>query len=159
MSTNTFHYTICSTPNVYIFVYILIETRIAPLKFKKKKKKKKLSIFLVQEQLQPEILRTPCLTQPGFKLMTSRSWQYTSLSLLSLLEFVFWYPKAPTTATEHHLNLCVYQLWCRWNANPQPSALKWFTWKRYALSRRLLLKKHHRYNRQFLQQKIYYIDF
>ena len=32
MSTNTYSYTICSAPNVYIFVYILIETRIAPLK-------------------------------------------------------------------------------------------------------------------------------
>ena len=31
MSTNTSRYTICSTLNVYIFVYILIETRIAPL--------------------------------------------------------------------------------------------------------------------------------
>ena len=31
MSTNTFSYTICSAPNVYILVYILIETRIAPL--------------------------------------------------------------------------------------------------------------------------------
>ena len=31
MSTNTSSYTICSAPNVYIFVYILIETRIAPL--------------------------------------------------------------------------------------------------------------------------------
>ena len=31
MSTNTPRYTICSTPIVYIFVYILIETRIAPL--------------------------------------------------------------------------------------------------------------------------------
>ena len=31
MSTNTFSYAICSAPNVYIFVYILIETRIAPL--------------------------------------------------------------------------------------------------------------------------------
>ena len=31
ISTNTFRYTICSAPNVYIFVYILIETRIAPL--------------------------------------------------------------------------------------------------------------------------------
>ena len=31
MSTNTSSYTICSTPNVYICVYILIETRIAPL--------------------------------------------------------------------------------------------------------------------------------
>ena len=31
MSTNTFSYTICNAPNVYIFVYILIETRIAPL--------------------------------------------------------------------------------------------------------------------------------
>ena len=32
MSTNTSSYTICSAPNVYIFVYILIETHIAPLK-------------------------------------------------------------------------------------------------------------------------------
>ena len=31
MSINTYSYTICSAPNVYIFVYILIETRIAPL--------------------------------------------------------------------------------------------------------------------------------
>ena len=31
MSTNTSSYTICSAPNVYIVVYILIETRIAPL--------------------------------------------------------------------------------------------------------------------------------
>ena len=31
MSTNTSSYTICSAPNVYIFVYILIEIRIAPL--------------------------------------------------------------------------------------------------------------------------------
>ena len=31
MSTNTSRYTICSAPNVYILVYILIETRIAPL--------------------------------------------------------------------------------------------------------------------------------
>ena len=31
MSTNTFSYTICNPPNVYILVYILIETRIAPL--------------------------------------------------------------------------------------------------------------------------------
>ena len=31
MSTNTSSYTISSAPNVYIFVYILIETRIAPL--------------------------------------------------------------------------------------------------------------------------------
>ena len=33
MSTNTSSYTICSAPNVYIFVYILIETHIAPLTF------------------------------------------------------------------------------------------------------------------------------
>ena len=33
MSTNTSSYTICSAPNVYIFVYILIETRIAPLTY------------------------------------------------------------------------------------------------------------------------------
>ena len=33
MSTNTSSYTICSAPNVYIFVYILIETRIAPLSY------------------------------------------------------------------------------------------------------------------------------
>ena len=32
MSTNTSSYTICSAPNVYIFVYILIETLIAPFK-------------------------------------------------------------------------------------------------------------------------------
>ena len=32
MSTNTSSDTICRAPNVYIFVYILIETRIAPLK-------------------------------------------------------------------------------------------------------------------------------
>ena len=32
MSTNTSSYTICSAPNVYIFVYILIESRIAPLR-------------------------------------------------------------------------------------------------------------------------------
>ena len=32
MSTNTYSYTICSAPFVYIFVYILIETRIAPLR-------------------------------------------------------------------------------------------------------------------------------
>ena len=32
MSTNTSSYTICSAPNVYIFVYILIETRIVPLR-------------------------------------------------------------------------------------------------------------------------------
>ena len=31
MSTNTSRYTICSAPFVYIFVYILIETPIAPL--------------------------------------------------------------------------------------------------------------------------------
>ena len=31
MLTNTSSYTICSAPNVYIFVYILNETRIAPL--------------------------------------------------------------------------------------------------------------------------------
>ena len=31
MSTNSSSYTICSAPYVYIFVYILIETRIAPL--------------------------------------------------------------------------------------------------------------------------------
>ena len=31
ISTNTSNYTICSAPNVYIFVDILIETRIAPL--------------------------------------------------------------------------------------------------------------------------------
>ena len=31
MSTNTSSYTICSAPNIYIFVYILTETRIAPL--------------------------------------------------------------------------------------------------------------------------------
>ena len=31
MSTNTSSYTICRAPNVYTFVYILIETRIAPL--------------------------------------------------------------------------------------------------------------------------------
>ena len=31
MSTNTCSYTICSAPNGYIFVYILFETRIAPL--------------------------------------------------------------------------------------------------------------------------------
>ena len=31
MPTNTPSYTICSAPIVYIFVYILIETRIAPL--------------------------------------------------------------------------------------------------------------------------------
>ena len=34
MSTNTSSYTIRSAPNVYIFVYILIETRIAPLMVK-----------------------------------------------------------------------------------------------------------------------------
>ena len=34
MSTNTSSYTICSAPNVYIFAYILMETRIAPLKLK-----------------------------------------------------------------------------------------------------------------------------
>ena len=34
MSTNTSSYTICSAPNVYIFIYILIETHIAPLKSK-----------------------------------------------------------------------------------------------------------------------------
>ena len=33
MSTNTPSYTICSSPIVYIFVYILIETRIAPLRY------------------------------------------------------------------------------------------------------------------------------
>ena len=33
MSTNTSSYTICSAPFVYIFVYILIETRITPLTF------------------------------------------------------------------------------------------------------------------------------
>ena len=32
VSTNAFSCTICSAPNVYIFVYILIETRIAPLR-------------------------------------------------------------------------------------------------------------------------------
>ena len=32
MSTNTCSYTICSVPIVYIFVYILIETHIAPLR-------------------------------------------------------------------------------------------------------------------------------
>ena len=32
LSTNTSSYTICRAPNVYIFVYILIETRIAPLR-------------------------------------------------------------------------------------------------------------------------------
>ena len=32
MSTNTSSYIICSAPNVYIFVYILIETHIAPLR-------------------------------------------------------------------------------------------------------------------------------
>ena len=31
MPTNTSSYTICSAPDVYIFVYMLIETRIAPL--------------------------------------------------------------------------------------------------------------------------------
>ena len=31
MSADTSSYTICSAPNVYMFVYILIETRIAPL--------------------------------------------------------------------------------------------------------------------------------
>ena len=31
MLTNTSSYTICSAPNVYLFVYILIETRTAPL--------------------------------------------------------------------------------------------------------------------------------
>ena len=36
MSTNTSSYTICSAPNVYIFVYILIETRIAPLSISSK---------------------------------------------------------------------------------------------------------------------------
>ena len=36
MSTNTSSYTICSAPNVYIFVYILIATSIAPLKKKQK---------------------------------------------------------------------------------------------------------------------------
>ena len=35
MSTNTPSYTICSAPTVYIFVYILIETRFAPLMEKK----------------------------------------------------------------------------------------------------------------------------
>ena len=33
MSTNTSSYTICSAPIVYMFVYILIETRIAPLSY------------------------------------------------------------------------------------------------------------------------------
>ena len=33
MSTTTCSYTICSAPNVYIFVYILIETHLAPLIF------------------------------------------------------------------------------------------------------------------------------
>ena len=32
ISANTSSYAICSAPNVYIFVYILIETRIAPLR-------------------------------------------------------------------------------------------------------------------------------
>ena len=32
MSTNTFRYTICCTANVYIFVYILIEDHIVPLR-------------------------------------------------------------------------------------------------------------------------------
>ena len=31
MSADTSSYTICSAPNVYMFVYILIETRKAPL--------------------------------------------------------------------------------------------------------------------------------
>ena len=47
MSTNTSSYTICSAPNVYIFVYILIETRIAPLSvlfFKKQHTKRKILI-------------------------------------------------------------------------------------------------------------------
>ena len=34
MSTNTCSYTICSAPNVYVFVYILLETHIAPLRFR-----------------------------------------------------------------------------------------------------------------------------
>ena len=32
MSTNTFRYTMCSAPNVYMFVYTLIGAQIVPLK-------------------------------------------------------------------------------------------------------------------------------
>ena len=32
ISTNTFRYTMCCAPNVYMFVYILIGTHIVPLK-------------------------------------------------------------------------------------------------------------------------------
>ena len=35
-----------------------------------------LFIFLVQVRLRTEVIRTPSLTQSGFELMTSRSWQY-----------------------------------------------------------------------------------
>ena len=35
-------------------------------------------IFFVQVQLKKEVLRTPSSTQPRFKLITSRSWQYIS---------------------------------------------------------------------------------
>ena len=38
ISTNTFRYTMCCAPNVYMFVYILIGTPIVPLIKKKKKK-------------------------------------------------------------------------------------------------------------------------
>ena len=35
-------------------------------------------IFLVQVQLRTEVPHTPSSTRPGFELMTSRSWQYSS---------------------------------------------------------------------------------
>ena len=35
-------------------------------------------VSLVQVRLRTEVLRTPRSTRPGFKLMTSRSWQYIS---------------------------------------------------------------------------------
>ena len=41
--------------------------------------------------------------------------------LLPFLEFVLGYLKAPTTATEQHLNLCVYPLWHGRDVNMRPS--------------------------------------
>ena len=44
----------------------------------KQKKSSVVIIFVVQVRLGTEVLGTPSLTQLGFKLMTSRSWQYIS---------------------------------------------------------------------------------
>ena len=47
MSTNTSIYTMCSAPNIYIFVYILIETPIAPLRICVMYKRKVESILFI----------------------------------------------------------------------------------------------------------------